>query len=275
MRIYFLMFSIALTACGADSRLTAWFKGSGEKKSMIIVAHRGHKAAAPENTLAAFSKAIDVRSDLIELDYHHTADGIPYILHDETLDRTTNARTLWGGQGMRIDDTDSKKLSGLDAGGWYSQQFAGEKIPTLEEALDLIQGKGGKTLIEHKAGDATTCAKLLQRKGYTQQVVVQSFDWKFLTELKNLNPNIETAALGGDAITSSVIADVLATGATTLSWKSSLLDARTVRTLHERGLSVHGYAVNSDKELRRMRAIGVDGIHTDNPEYARTFLGED
>ena len=101
---------------------------------VLVVAHRGFSGAAPENTLAAFRKAIEAGSDMIELDIQLSKDGKIVVIHDETLERTTD------GQG-RVADRTFPEIRKLDAGSWFGSQFSGEKIPTLQEVLELAKGK--------------------------------------------------------------------------------------------------------------------------------------
>ena len=123
---------------------------------LLMIAHRGDSRRAPENTLPAFASAVRAAADLVELDYHHTADGIPVVVHDEHLDRTTNAVTVFGSKKIAVASRRWAVLGSLDAGTWFRPEFAGTRLPTLEAALDVIQ-RGSTTLIERKSGDATTC----------------------------------------------------------------------------------------------------------------------
>ncbi|HXT58437.1 MAG TPA: glycerophosphodiester phosphodiesterase family protein, partial [Pirellulales bacterium] len=116
----------------------------------LLLAHRGNSAAAPENTLPAFSSAIELGVDLVELDYLHSADGVPIVFHDETLDRSTDAVARWGGQDIPLASRTAAELGQLDAGRWFSPEFAGTRLPTLEQALALIC-RESRCMIERKA----------------------------------------------------------------------------------------------------------------------------
>ena len=113
--------------------------------TVIVLAHRGYSAKAPENTMAAFELALAVGADGIELDVHMTRDGEIVVIHDDTLDRTTN------GKGPVSDQT-MAELRELDAGSWFSPEFAGERIPTLKLVLELIKDKDVLLNIEIKTG---------------------------------------------------------------------------------------------------------------------------
>ena len=98
---------------------------------VLVIAHRGNSSVAPENTLPAFAKALAAKADLVELDYHHSADGVPFVLHDDNLDRTTNAQELLGKKKVLVVDLSAAELARLDAGLWFNEDFKGTKIATL------------------------------------------------------------------------------------------------------------------------------------------------
>ena len=123
------------------------------KDPPLVIGHRGASKVAPENTLTAFRSAMTAGADLVELDYHHSRDGIPVVIHDTTLDRTTDATNRWGGQNLRVGDRTLAELRELSAGRWLQPPFPGESLPTLDEALEVIQA-GNVTLIERKDGEA-------------------------------------------------------------------------------------------------------------------------
>jgi glycerophosphoryl diester phosphodiesterase len=113
--------------------ILAAFQWINAQPGPICIAHRGGRSLAPENTLAAIRAGLQSQTDFIEIDVHQTLDSVVVLSHDETLDRCTD------GHG-RIDKTSFAEIKKLDAGSWFGAQYAGEKVPTLEEALDLIHG---------------------------------------------------------------------------------------------------------------------------------------
>ena len=133
-------------------------------KRPLVIGHRGFCKIAPENTLPSFQFAVTAGADIVELDYHHSKDGMPVVIHDPTLDRTTDATQRWGGKNIQVVAKTLTEIKTLDAGSWFDAKYKGTQIPTLVEALDTIQGNGGVTVIEHKAGDAATCVKILREK---------------------------------------------------------------------------------------------------------------
>lgn len=161
---------------------------------ITIVAHRGWSGEAPENTMAAFKLALtDPDIAFIELDVHLTKDGVPVVIHDHTLDRTTN------GSGS-IHAHTLEELRQLDAGSWFAPQFAGERIPTLDEVLELVKGRG-KLHVELKAigneyeGIEEKVIAAIHRQGMKDAVVLSSFDHDSMKRANELDPTIPTALI--------------------------------------------------------------------------------
>jgi glycerophosphoryl diester phosphodiesterase len=249
----------------------------------LVIAHRGFNQRAPENTLPSFRLALAARADLVELDYHHTRDGVPVVIHDGTLDRTTDATNRWGSKDIAVSSRSAADLALLDAGGWFAPAFAGTRIPTLVQAIEAIQA-GGVTLIERKGGDAATLVALLRERGWIDGLVVQSFDWAFVREAHRLAPELVLGALGPPssrngrkladdekALSPKFVAEVVDLGARVVVWNRQV-SAASVAQAHERGLRVWVYTINDAGEAARLVALGVDGIITDNPAAIRARL---
>jgi len=242
----------------------------------LVIAHRGWSAAAPENTLPAFDLALQAGADLVELDYHHTADGVPLVIHDGTLKRTTNSAALWPEGEQRVAKRTLAEVRPLDAGAWFKPSFAGTPLPTLEEALTLIK-KSGVTLIERKAGDAPTLARLLRERNWVNAAVVQSFDWEYLRVLHAELPDQVLGALGprgrpdGKPLTAeekilspAYLDEIAAAGARVAVWSRDLTH-ESVAAAHARGLKVWVYTIDNPELMRAILALGVDGIITNRP----------
>lgn len=232
----------------------------------LVIAHRGDSIHAPENTLPAFESAVKLKADLVELDYYHSKEGVPVVIHDNFLDRTTDAEAVFGKAKMLVEETALADLQKLDAGVWFDPNFKGTRLPTLAEALDSIQA-GSVTLIERKKGDAKTCIKLLREKKLTEQVVVQSFDWKYVRECHDLEPTLVLATLGGskDAITDARLDAAAATGASIVGWDHNKLTKREIAAIHARGLKAWAYTVDDSNRAKALVAAGLDGIITNAP----------
>ena len=249
-------------------------KSAGElvaSHRVLIIAHRGASSVAPENTLPAFKEALARQADLVELDYMHTADGVPVVFHDEVLDRTTNCLQLWHKRNVAIADKHLDQLRALDAGAWFGPDFTGTRIPTLEQALDTIQA-GSTTLIERKSGDAATCIALLKRKQLLDRVVVQAFDWKFLADCHKLAPELALAALGEKELTAAALARAPATGAKVIAWEERCLGEAEIKSIHSRGWKAWAWTVDDLERGRALRDAGIDAIITNLPAEMRSAL---
>lgn len=245
----------------------------------IVIAHRGYREAAPENTLPAFRLGVLANADLVELDYYHSADGVPIVFHDSTLNRTTDAGSRWNQQKIPVSSKSLAELRELDAGAWFGPLFKGVGIPTLDESLDLIQA-GAITLIERKQGDPKTLIDLLKRKGMLNDVFVQAFDWNYLTGCNELAPGLALGALGpprradGTAypvnerfLNGEFLDRIQKTGASVVGWNSQVTKEMVVEA-QGRGLRVWIYTINDLDEALGLLEMGVDGIISDNPAMA-------
>jgi glycerophosphoryl diester phosphodiesterase len=219
---------------------------------------------APENSLPAFQAALDSKCDLIELDYFHSADGVPVVIHDEILDRTTNAEEVFGKPKLLVGDFSAAELRRLDVGGWFEEKFKGSVFPTLTESLDLIQS-GSVTLIERKQGDAATLVKLLEQKKLTEKVVVQAFDWEFVAECRKLSPTLVLGTLSGKPANDEQIRAAAATGADLIVWNHEKISKAQIDLIHQLGKKAWAYTIDDNNHARRLIAAGIDGIITNKP----------
>jgi glycerophosphoryl diester phosphodiesterase len=250
----------------------------------LIVGHRGYSAIAPENTLPSFALAIEAGADLIELDYQHSKDGVPMVIHDSILDRTTDVRKKWKRRRVKVSQKTAAEIQTLDAGSWLDATFAGTKVPLLSEALDFICGNGGVPLIEHKSGDAAALAGLLRERNLINKAVVISFNWKFLRELHQLEPSQVLGALGPPVRLSngrrplhvrrslgSRLDDLVKTGAKIAVWNRKV-SKRDIHLARERGLKIWVYTVNRKKIAEQLHRRGVSGIITNEVESIQAAL---
>ena len=276
MRYLLMMVMTAMVACpvkpeAEDRPVEALLRESRP----LVIAHRGYSGFAPENTRGAFRLGLAAGADLIELDYHHTRDAVPLVIHDGTLDRTTDATNRWGGQKLAVSDYAIDQLRGLDAGRWFGLRWAGERLLTLEEAITIIQAEG-ITLVERKGGDAGTMVRLLQERDWVNRLVVQSFDWEYLRQVHDLEPRQVLGALGPTSRLSdgrepvglekplSVVwlDEAMKTGARVVVWSREVTQ-ESVREAHARGLKVWIYTINEPELANALLDLGVDGLITD------------
>lgn len=267
------MFAISGNTVGAAESLAETLLNL---KRPLVIGHRGYPQFAPENTLPSFKLAMQAGADLVELDYYHSKDAQLIVMHDTTLDRTTDATNRWGGKKIPVESKTAAEIQSLDAGSWFDAQFAGTKAPLLNEALDLIQN-GNVTLIERKEGDAATCVKLLKDRALINQVVVQAFDWQYLKNFHDLEPTQVLGALGppklladgskpGDRpkpLNAEWLDLVKASGVKVVVWNQEV-SKEAVQLAHARGLKVWVYTINDPELANKLLDMGVDGIITNN-----------
>jgi glycerophosphoryl diester phosphodiesterase len=238
----------------------------------LIVAHRGASASAPENTLAAFTLAIDQGADGIELDVTRCATGEVVVMHDATVDRTTD------GIGA-VTALPLEALRTLDAGAWFGPSWAGERVPLLDEVLELV-GDRLRINIEIKregSGDGLEeqVAAQVRRHGLQGHVLISSFSPRALRRIRRIAPELPRALLTALPAPPDLI----------LAWAGPLLEPRalhpphrlvgadTVQRAHSRGLRVNVWTVNDRADMARMIGLEVDGIITDRPAELAQLLG--
>ncbi|HNQ72266.1 MAG TPA: glycerophosphodiester phosphodiesterase family protein [Verrucomicrobiota bacterium] len=239
---------------GAALLLTA------QAAEVLSIAHRGNSRFAPENTVAAFMAA-EGKADLVETDVYVSADGYLVIMHDSTVDRTTDGTGPITGKTLA-------QIKQLDAGSWFGPQFVGERVPTLEEMITNTL-PFATPLIEHKQGPASAYLSELQRLEVVDQVVVQSFDWNFLSAIHALAPDLRLAALGSGAFTEAKLNAAIAAGAGTIAWERSAVTPAVLDLVHNAGLKLFVWTVDSISEIRYLVGLGVDGIISNDPGAVR------
>lgn len=234
-----------------------------------VMAHRGLSADAPENTLYAFSDAISVGADFIELDVQQTRDGVLVVMHDSNLKRTTGVnKDIW--------DVDYADIQNLDAGSWFDPAYANARIPTLEETLQFVD-KRAKLNIEIKPtkhGSDTLeqdVAELITRYQYTDACYVTSFSYGSLKKVKEANPEIRTGYLMSVAygqFYSLKYADAF-------SLNKVFVTSQVVNAAHQQGKQIFAWTVNSMSEVRSLCNLHVDSIITDDPVMVQNVISRD
>lgn len=237
---------------------------SGKRKKIMITAHRGASHGAPENTRASIALAIEEKADYAEIDVRLTADGIPVLLHDRALFRTT-------GVVNDINKVTYAEVSSYDVGGRYAKEFLGENVPCLQDILEEY-GKKIRFNIELKEENnrelADAVVSLIEAYGLEARCVVTSAFYEQLEYVKQANESIKTGY-----ILSLVYGEVFGyEAADFFSIKFDSITEQTVRSAHEKGKEIHAWTVNKAYEIERMQKLGVDNIITDNPAYVRKLL---
>ena len=232
-------------------------------RRVAIVAHRGYSAAAPENTIASCNSARGF-ADWVEFDVRVALDNQLILMHDGTVDRTTNGSGDVGTMTLA-------ELRQLDAGAWFSPSFSGELVPLMSEAV-LATMPDMRPFIERKTGSAAMYVDLIRALRIEHQAVVIAFDWNFLEELEALLPAVRTGALGSEALTPTEIQAIQSRGIDFIDWAHGTVTAETVDLVHAYGMELHVWTVNDADRMQALIDSGIDGITTDDPQLARELL---
>lgn len=244
------------------------------RNRILIFAHRGASAAAPANTLAAFRLAAEMGADGIELDVHLSRDGEAVVIHDFTVDRTTDGRGA-------VREMTLVQLQELDAGSRFDPTFAGERIPTLQEVFDaighrLLVNVELKSLPGRSRGLEAEVVRLIEDNNLAHRVIVSSFNPLSLRRVKRLNPNILTALLYAPKLPIFLRRAWLGP-ITPHEFRHphySMVDEWFMAWTRQKGYRVNAWTVNEPDEMRRLLALGVDGIITDRPDLLAGILIE-
>ncbi len=240
----------------------------------VRIAHRGASGdgLAPENTLAAFEKAIQIGVDVLEVDVHATLDNRIIVIHDATLDRTTDRFGV-------VRELTFDEIREADAGSWCGGQFKDERVPTLDEVLDLARHRA-LVLVEIKADYlAERVLQTIVEMDAVSQVVIQSFNQQTIKRIKLLEPSIPTALLMGNLPTTpsrvrarKMVRDVLAIGANSVGLWHNVVTPALLEEMRRRALSVWTWTVNEEIAMRDLVQMGIHGIITNHPDRLNNVL---
>ena len=237
---------------------------------MWVVAHRGASGHAPENTLAAFRRAVELGAAFIETDLQISRDAHIVVIHDDRLDRTTTGRGP-------VREHTLAELRELDAGSWYDSQFAGERIPRLEEVLEFSRQSDIVFYLEIKPGAPwgveQAVVGALRSAGETTRAVVLSFDAATLATVRRLEPTLMTGYLY-DRQQPDAVQRALELGARQLAPRGDLVTPELVAEARRNSLQVVTWTINKPEQMRTLAAAGVDGIMTDYPDRLIAVLRE-
>lgn len=227
-------------------------------KKVLIVAHRGASAYEPENTVRAVESAIKLGADMVEVDVRLSKDGYVVVIHDETVDRTTD------GSGY-VEKISLKKLKKLDAG-------LGEKIPTLEEIVDVIRGKAKLVVEIKKLGMEKKVVKIFEDKKVVEDVLITSFYHETLRKIKDLNRKIKVGVIFR-CYPLNVCQLALNVKAEAIFPEHKYVDFKMVEEAHRKGLSVYVWTVDDPKTAKKFVNMEVDGIVTNKPDILNPKFG--
>jgi glycerophosphoryl diester phosphodiesterase len=269
------------TRCGVHSR--SFEMSDTTVKRPLKVAHRGGAGLAPENTLAAFQNALDLKTDAVELDLHMSQDGALVVIHDPDVGNTTD------GIG-EVGSLTLAELKTLNAAAKFKgvQQVEPQHIPTLEEVLVLVQGRARVQIEIKRRNNATRYTSIearvlevLRRTHMLHDVRIISFDFPTLQEIKALAPNLRTCALISSKYLKrfnawwkpdSVVQDLVAHGFDCVGVKHSRLTRQLLQSIRARGFQVGVWTVNNPGAMRKFVDMGVDFITSDRPDLLNDIL---
>lgn len=235
-------------------------------EEFLVIAHRGASRVAPENTLAALKRAIEYGADYAECDVFQTKDGEIVLFHDEELERTT------GKEGMIWDYT-LAELKEMEAGSWFKEEFRGEPIPTLREAIRLVKGKM-KLDIEIKVsgedeGITEKVVDIIRSEDVGNACMVTSFEKQAIERVKEIAPDLVT----GFIFDEEHPPDIFDGNWDYVCSKRNIVDEAFVRKAKKRGKKVLVWTVDYPAEMKKLIALGVDGIITDVPDVLKEVIG--
>jgi glycerophosphoryl diester phosphodiesterase len=228
----------------------------------LLIGHRGYPALCPENTLASFEGAMQAGCDMIELDVTLTRDRKVVVIHDDTLDRTTNGKGPVSGHAL-------EEIKALDAGSWFDARFAEERVPELSEVIKLTAGRCMLNIeIKESAFEAIypvdaiehQVVKLVNTRGAMDRVIISSFDTRILERIAAMDAPPAVAYISDHGADKSVLEMLLKMRAFSWHPRFKILTRAQVDMLHAAGLKVFPWTINTRKEAEKLLALGVDGL---------------
>lgn len=243
------------------------------KQGIIIQAHRGASKQAPENTMSAFIKAIELGADGIELDVRFTSDRKLVVIHDATVDRTSNGRG-------EVKNMTLNELLELDFGAWFASTYKNEKIVTLNEVLEMICGHSWQGLINIEIKGAgsndydeinNVIPALLRQYRLIKKTIISSFNHNCLINLKRNCAEIITGLLYSEDISDPVEYAEL-TGADAIHPNYRYIDTNKIMGCHNKGIMVNPWTIDSINDMMNIASMGADSIITNYPDIAMSVL---
>lgn len=247
------------------------------RRTCTVIGHRGACAYFPENTMASFEGAVRLGADMIEFDIQLSRDGVPVVFHDARIDRCTD------GHGT-VAEHSLAELKRLDAGSWFGAEFAGERIPTLEELLDFCRGriavnieiKTEAVTDEIKGGVEEKALSLVHGSGMYGHAVFSSFDPRALSHLRRMDSELPLAVLYEKkhfkaALPSAILGDLRAD---CFNCSVRELGREWIRDCLSHEIPLNVYTVNSRASMRRLIGLGVSGIFTNRPDVMKRVIDE-
>jgi glycerophosphoryl diester phosphodiesterase len=233
---------------------------------VLVIAHRGAAGRAPENTLAALAAAIEDGADLLEIDVQETIDGEVVVIHDSDFMKIAgDPRKVW--------DITYEETRAIDIGSWFAPEFRSERLPNLEEVLELARGKVRVDIeLKYYGHDEQLeegVVSIVEDTDMVPEVVIMSLSQAAIRKVRTLRPSWTIGLL-----TATALGDLTRVDADFLAVYTGMVTSRFVRAAHKVGKDVYVWTVNDPVHMSRMIGRGVDGIITDEPALAKRVLAE-
>lgn len=267
-------------------------------ENVLNIAHRGARSLAPENTLAAARKALAAGADMWELDVAMSADGELFVVHDDTLERTSDAAEVFSQRAPWSNHTFTlAEIRSLDFGSWFVERdpfkqieagqvtpgeqaaYRGERAPTLREALEFTRDNDWRVNMELKdltglPGDATVVERavaLVKELGMVERVLISSFNHSYLVRVKAAEPAIATGALVEEPV-SDPVALVRQLGAQAYHPRLTAIHSEAIRLVRQEGIDVNVWTINDEPVMRALITARASGIITDFPQVLKPVV---
>ena len=268
--LIFILNPDAALSYASNTNLFGALRAPGEPA--FIAGHRGDRAHFPENTLPALQAVLDGDFDFVETDIQLSSDGVPVLMHDETVERTTNGAGLVG-------SLTAAELTALDAGSWYSYEFAYTPVPTLDQFLEIFQNSTKRGMLELKGiwtpQQVAIVTGLIFARGVQDRVIFAAFDFETLESMREAAPAFKRIIIQR-FLPSDPVGLLNRFGAIAVLTSAASLerDPQAVRQLHEAGLGIVLYTLNGEETWTEALALGVDGIITDKPSSLDKWIAK-
>ncbi|MFI5352636.1 MAG: glycerophosphodiester phosphodiesterase [Candidatus Binatales bacterium] len=252
------------------------------RSGLLNIGHRGASGRFPENTLSSFRAAIEAGAEMCELDVQMTRDGVAVVIHDDTVDRTTDGHGPVAGLTL-------VELKRLDAGAKFDRKFdrksagdrkfTGERIPTLDEVLAAVKDRCALNIeLKAKHSERQVCElmrkyRVLDTSTSTMPSMISSFEWDLLWRARELEPAIQIGMLA-EKKPERLIAEAIARRVAAINPRFDLATAELCAQAHRNGLKVYAWTVDAPEAMRALAENGVDGIMTNYPERLRALIAE-
>lgn len=230
----------------------------------LIIGHRGASGYAPENTLASFELALQLKTHMIELDIQLTSDRQWIVMHDLTLKRTC-------GVSKSVSSTALETIKSLDAGSWFSKEFSMQKVMTLKELLSWARNRMNLNLeikgkLKKVPEDLETLLRIIAESNMAKNAILSSFDWKILRQLRQLDRNLPIGILVNRQPGFLYLTEAIDLKAFSIHLPKRKVKKIAIEKIHAQKMKVYIYTVNHSKEMGKYFSLGADGIFTNYPD---------